>query len=123
MTSRRPGAAVGIGLAAGFISGLLGVGGGVVMVPGFTGLLAMRQRHAVANSLLAIIPIAIVGVVVYLFGAGHPEIHPSLALVLAVGSVVGAPLGAALAYRVPERALRVGLGLISILVAVKLLVG
>lgn len=122
MTGGRRGKAVGIGLAAGFASGLLGVGGGIVLIPGFTGLLSMPQRRAVANSLLAIIPIAIVGVVVYYFGTSRPAIHPSLAIVLAVGSVIGAPLGAALAYRVPERALRVGLGLIMIAAAVRLLV-
>ncbi|HEV3233376.1 MAG TPA: sulfite exporter TauE/SafE family protein [Candidatus Dormibacteraeota bacterium] len=121
LTGRRLLAAVGLGFFAGLSSGLLGIGGGIIMVPGMTALLAMSQRRAVANSLLAIVPISIVGVAVYYLGSGHPQVDLRLAAVLAVGAVIGAPLGAAVAYRVPERALRVTLGALAILAAVRLL--
>jgi uncharacterized protein len=52
--------AVAIGSLSGVIAALCGVGGGVVMVPGFVVLLGMSQKHAVATSLMAMIPTAIV---------------------------------------------------------------
>jgi uncharacterized membrane protein YfcA len=53
--------AIAIGLAGGVIAGLLGVGGGVVFVPGLVIVLGLSQHHAEATSLLAIIPVALVG--------------------------------------------------------------
>jgi uncharacterized protein len=52
---------IAIGLAGGLIAGLLGVGGGVVFVPGLVIVLGLSQHHAEATSLLAIIPVALVG--------------------------------------------------------------
>ena len=111
-TGKRAALAAAIGLAAGYSSGLLGIGGGMILVPALVGFLAMPQRRAVANSLLAIIPISLAGVAAYYFGGTHPAIRLGLAAVLVVGSIVGAPLGTAIAYRVPVRALRIGLGLL-----------
>ena len=53
--------AIAIGLAGGVIAGLLGVGGGVLFVPGLVLFLGLDQHHAEATSLLAIVPVAIVG--------------------------------------------------------------
>jgi uncharacterized membrane protein YfcA len=53
--------AIAIGLAAGVVAGLLGVGGGVLFVPGLVLFLGLDQHHAEATSLLAIVPVAIVG--------------------------------------------------------------
>ncbi len=50
-----------IGLAGGVIAGLLGVGGGVLFVPGLVFFIGLDQHHAEATSLLAIVPVAIVG--------------------------------------------------------------
>ena len=54
--------AVGIGLAAGVTSGMLGVGGGILFVPGLVFFLGLHQLGAESTSLLAIIPVALVGV-------------------------------------------------------------
>ena len=53
--------AIVIGLAGGVVSGLLGVGGGVLFVPGLVIFLSLNQHHAEATSLLAIVPVAAVG--------------------------------------------------------------
>ena len=53
--------AIAIGAAAGVIAGMLGVGGGVLFVPGLVFLVGLGQHEAEATSLLAIIPVAIVG--------------------------------------------------------------
>ncbi|CAN5537670.1 sulfite exporter TauE/SafE family protein [soil metagenome] len=94
---------LGIGLLAGLLSGLFGVGGGTVIVPLLVLVLAYNQRLAAGTSLAAIIPIASVGVISY-------AIHESVAwipgLILAAGAVVGAQIGTWLLPRVPLAALR-----------------
>ena len=55
--------AIAIGVLAGVLAGMLGVGGGVVFVPGLVILLGLDQHAAEATSLLAIIPVAIVGTI------------------------------------------------------------
>lgn len=95
-------ALVGIGVVAGVLSGLFGVGGGVVVVPALMAVLGMDQRRASATSLVAIAPAAVVGAVTY---AVQGEVHWLAALTLAVGSVIGAPLGARLLRTIPLRTL------------------
>jgi uncharacterized membrane protein YfcA len=104
------------------VSGLLGVGGGVVLVPGFMAALAMTQKEAIANSLLAIIPIAVVGAFVYYAGTGEHHVRLDLALAIAAGSVIGAAAGARLAHRVSDRSLRIAFGILLVLVAIRLLI-
>jgi uncharacterized membrane protein YfcA len=91
-----------IGLAAGFLSGLFGVGGGVLIVPGLVLLLALDQRIASGTSLAAIVPMASVGVISYAVGGSVDWIA---ALLLVVGSVVGAQIGSYLLNRIPRKVL------------------
>jgi uncharacterized membrane protein YfcA len=93
---------VAIGVLAGVLSGLFGVGGGVVVVPALMAFLHMDQRSASASSLVAIAPAAVVGAITY---ATQGEVHWLAALTLAVGSVVGAPLGARLLRAISLRVL------------------
>lgn len=97
-------AAVGVGFVGGVVSGLLGVGGGVVMVPGLVLAVGMAQRRAHATSLAAILPIGAIGAVVYAIDGGQVDL--GFAALLAVGAVVGAPLGVRALARIPEGALR-----------------
>lgn len=109
-----------IGLAGGLFSGLLGVGGGVVIVPLLVLWAAYGQRNAHAISLGAIIPISIAGVIT--FGAAG-EIHVWEALALAAGSIVGAQAGARLLARIDERQLKLAFGTFLVLVAALMAVG
>lgn len=93
---------VAIGVLAGVLSGLFGVGGGVIVVPALMAFARMDQRRASATSLVAIAPAAVVGAVTY---AAQGEVHWLAALTLAVGSVIGAPLGARLLRALPLRVL------------------
>jgi uncharacterized protein len=95
-------ALVAIGVVAGVLSGLFGVGGGVVVVPALMAFAGMDQRRASATSLVAIAPAAVVGAVTY---AVQGEVHWLAALMLAIGSVVGAPIGARLLRTIPLGAL------------------
>ena len=106
-----------IGLAAGVVAGLLGVGGGALFVPALTIGLGLSQVDAEATSLLAIIPVALVGAWRQR-AKGHGEVRTGLQLGLL--AVVGAAAGAAIANAVPERALEIGFAVLILIVAVQL---
>jgi uncharacterized membrane protein YfcA len=97
-----------IGGAGGLLSGLLGVGGGVVMVPLLVLRAGYRQREAHAMSLGAIIPISLASVIIY--GVAG-QVRVGYALALTLGSVFGARLGAGLLARIQERPLKIAFGL------------
>jgi uncharacterized membrane protein YfcA len=109
-----------IGLAGGLFSGLLGVGGGVVMVPLLVLWAGYGQRDAHAVSLGAIIPISAAGALA--FGAAG-EIRVWEALALAAGSIAGAQVGARLLARADERKLKLAFGFLLIVVAATMAVG
>lgn len=94
---------VGIGLLAGLLSGLFGVGGGTVIVPFLVLFLRFDQRLAAGTSLAAIVPIATVGVISY---AVHGSVAWIPALLLAAGAVVGAQIGTWLLPRLSLTVLR-----------------
>lgn len=94
---------IGIGLTAGLLSGLFGVGGGTVIVPLLVLLLGFNQRLAAGTSLGAIVPTASVGVISYALSDSVAWIP---ALLLAGGAVVGAQIGTRLLPRVSQTVLR-----------------
>jgi uncharacterized membrane protein YfcA len=103
-----------IGLGGGVLSGLLGVGGGVIMVPLLVFWAGFRQRQAHAISLGAIIPISVAGIATY--GVAG-EVRYWQALGLAAGSIVGARIGAGFLARIDERLLKLVFGLFLVGVA------
>jgi uncharacterized protein len=104
-----------IGLAGGVLSGLLGVGGGIVMVPLLVLWAGYAQRDAHALSLGAIIPISLAGVATY--GVAG-EVRVGYALALAIGAVAGARIGAGLLTRLDEDVLKFAFGAFLVGVAV-----
>lgn len=86
------------GLVAGFLSGTIGIGGGLLFVPTMTVGARISQAVAQGTSLIAIVPTAIVGGVTH-FWQGNVLVHP--ALWMAGGGVLGAVLGAVVALEVP----------------------
>ncbi len=91
--------AAGLGLAAGFVGGLFGVGGGVVVVPGLVLWLHMAQHRAHATSLAAIVASASAALVPF---ALDGEVDWPAALALFAGAGFGAFAGARLVGRIPE---------------------
>lgn len=106
-----------IGGAGGLLSGLLGVGGGLVMVPLLVLWAGYRQRDAHAMSLGAIIPISLASVIT--FGAAG-QVRVGYAIALAAGSIVGARVGVGLLARIGERPLKVAFGLFAAAVSILL---
>lgn len=107
-----------IGLAAGVLSGLLGVGGGIVMVPLLVGVVGLSQHSAHATSLAALVPIAAVGAVKF---AAEGSVDYRIAALLALGALLGAPLGAALMARAKEGVLKTLFGILMVAVGAQLL--
>jgi uncharacterized protein len=106
--------AVVIGLVGGVVAGLLGVGGGALFVPALTIGLGLSQLDAEATSLLAIIPVALVGAVRQR-ARGNVDVRTGVVLgVIAVG---GALAGVVIANAVPERGLEIGFGVFLLFVA------
>ena len=110
---------IGIGLAAGLLSGLFGVGGGTVIVPMLVLLLRFDQRRAAGTSLAAIVPTAAVGVISY---AMHGSVAWTPALILAAFAVAGAQIGTWLLARLPQNAVRWGFIAFLVFVIVMLFV-
>jgi len=110
-------AAIAIGLAAGVVAGLLGVGGGVLFVPGLVLLLGLDQHQAEATSLLAIIPVAIVGTYNQ---DRYGNVRRADALLLGMLSLAGAGAGVALANALSGELLRDGFAILMMLVAFQL---
>jgi hypothetical protein len=89
----------GVGLAAGTLGSLVGVGGGVIVVPALMTFAGLDARQATGTSIAVIVPTMIVAL--WRRGAqGH--VTWTLAAICAVGAVAGAFVGAALAGRLPE---------------------
>ena len=110
------------GIFAGFLAGLLGVGGGFIMLPLLVLWARLPQHRANGTSLLAIVPIALVGALVYYFGGAHPSVDLGFALLLVIGGVAGASLGARVVNRVPEAALKAAVAALLAAVGLKELV-
>ncbi len=110
-------ALIAIGLCAGVVAGLLGVGGGVLFVPGLVIVLGLGQHEAEATSLLAIVPVAIVGTIRQ---DGYNNVRREDALLIGLLSIAGVAAGVALANALSGTVLRIGFALLMVLVAVQL---
>ena len=107
-----------LGLVAGVLSGLFGVGGGILFVPVLVAL-GLGQVEASATSLLAIVPTAGVGI---WRQARYGNLRVKPALVLGVASLAGVEAGVQLATALPEHILRKLFGVLLLGVAAQLAV-
>ena len=110
-------AVLAIGFVAGMAAGLLGIGGGALFVPALVLFLGFSQLEAQATSLLAIVPVALVG-------AARQHRYGNLrvrdGLVMGVLATAGAAGGVALANALPERALEISFAMLQFVVAAQL---
>jgi uncharacterized membrane protein YfcA len=106
---------IAVGAGSGFVAGLLGVGGGVVMVPVFTRLLRIPVKEAIASSLVAVAIFSIPALVTHAV-LGH--INWAYAVLLIIGTVPGAQIGARVTVGASERTVRTLAGLFFVTLAV-----
>jgi uncharacterized membrane protein YfcA len=109
--------ALAIGLAAGIVAGLLGVGGGVLFVPGLVIFMGLNQHQAEATSLLAIVPVAMLGTYRQ---DRYGNVERRDALLLGVLSLAGAASGVALANALTGAVLRDAFAGLMVIVAAQL---
>jgi uncharacterized protein len=108
------------GIFVGTVSGLVGVGGGVVMVPLMELGIGLTTRQAVSTSLAVVMFAGIVGAAGYVAtGFRAPQQLLSLPS-MKVGSVIGAPLGVRTRDWLPESVVRIGFGVFMVIVALRL---
>ena len=106
-----------LGLVAGVLGGLLGVGGGVLFVPGLVVILGLSQHQAEATSLLAIVPVALVGA---LTQDRYGNVRRADALQIGLLSIVGVAGGVALANILSGAVLRTAFALLMLVIAAQL---
>lgn len=104
-----------VGAGAGFLAGVLGVGGGIVMMPAFTTLLKIPIKVAVASSLVAVAIFSVPALVTHAL-LGH--INWAFALLLVVGVVPGAQVGSHLTIGSSDRTVRIAFGAFLTVLAV-----
>ena len=106
-----------VGLFAGVLAGLFGVGGGILFVPTLTLVLGLTQLHAEATSLLAILPTSIAGA---WRQRRYGNVRWRAALVVGLAAVAGVEGGVQLAEALPEHVLRRLFGVLMLAVAAQL---
>ncbi|MDP4175689.1 MAG: sulfite exporter TauE/SafE family protein [Bacteroidota bacterium] len=110
-----------LGLAAGVLSGLVGVGGGILIVPALVFICGMTQHQAQGTSLAVLIPpVGLLAAMTY-YKQGFLDLR--IAGLICIGFVVGALYGAKLAISIPEDMLKKVFGIFLLLAAVKMIFG
>jgi uncharacterized membrane protein YfcA len=108
-----------IGLAAGMLGGMVGIGGGLVIVPALMYFLAFSQHQAQGTSLgLLVLPVAFLAVINY-YKSGYVDFR--VVGLLAIGFVVGSYFGSKMALSVPQLTLKRIFAIFMILIALKML--
>ena len=107
-----------IGLGSGVLSGIFGIGGGLVIVPGLIVLMGMTVKQAAGTSLAALLlPVGILGALEY-WRAGQIDVR--VAVILALGLLIGAFFGARLALGLPSELVQRAFGVLLVVVGVRL---
>jgi uncharacterized protein len=107
-----------IGLVAGVMSGLFGVGGAVLLVPAFVFLLGMSQHQAQGTALAVLLPPIFIFAVIKYYQHGFVQVK--LAMIVALAFALGAYGGAVLAQIIPDALLRRAFGIFLILMGLRM---
>lgn len=109
-----------IGLTAGILSGLLGIGGGIILVPALLYLLGFTQHQAQGTTLaLMVPPIGFLAALEY-YRRGHTDLRA--ALFICLGFLIGGFLGARLAHQLPGPLLTRIFGIMMLVMAVRMII-
>lgn len=109
-----------VGLMAGFLSGLLGIGGGVIIVPALVLLLGFAMRTAIGTSLAIVVPTALAGAILH-FREGNLQL--GIVLYVSIAAVAGSRLGVYLTTIMSNLTLRKVFGVVMLLIALRMILG
>ena len=108
-----------IGLFSGMLGGMVGIGGGIVIVPALIYFLGFSQLNAQGTSLaLIMFPVGVLGVINY-YKQGHIDFN--IVFILAIGFVVGSFLGSKFAMNIPQAFVKKSFAMLMIIIAMKML--
>ncbi len=107
-----------IGIAAGILAGLVGVGGGIIIVPALVYFFGMDQHMAQGTSLAVLLPPTGLFAFIQYYRAGHVDVK--MAALIIVGLLIGGWLGGGWAQQISGPALRKGFAVMMMLAAVKM---
>ena len=108
-----------IGIAAGMLSGMVGVGGGIIIVPALVYFMKFTQHQAQGTSIgLILLPVGILAVIQYY---KHGDINVPAVFILAIGFVVGSFFGSKLALSLPEQTVKKIFAILMVIIAIKML--
>ncbi len=108
-----------VGLVAGFLSGLIGIGGGVIIVPALVLFLGFTQKEAQGTSLgILLLPVGILAVIQY-YKQGYMNVN--YVLIVALSFVIGGFLGSKLALGISDEKMKKIFAIIMMLIAIKML--
>ncbi len=108
-----------VGVCAGILGGLVGVGGGIIIVPALVYFLGFSQLNAQGTSLaLIMFPVGILGVLQY-YKQGHVDFH--IVLYLAIGFVAGSLIGSKISLSLPQETVKKIFAILMIIIAIKML--
>ena len=108
-----------VGVAAGILGGLVGIGGGIIVVPSLIYFLNFSQKSAQGTSLgLLLLPVGIFGVLEY-YKQGHVDLK--IVVILAAGFLAGSYFGSKIALSLPQETVKKIFAILIIILAIKML--
>jgi uncharacterized membrane protein YfcA len=108
-----------IGIAAGFLGGMVGIGGGLIIVPALVLLLGITQHNAQGISLtMMLFPVGILGVMNY-YKRGYVDFR--YAALIAVGFLLGSYIGSKFSLSLPEDTVKKVFAILMIILAIRML--
>jgi len=110
-----------LGLITGFMAGMLGIGGGIIVIPALVMIMGFSQQSAQGTSLAMMIPPVGIFAVMNYYKAGHVDLK--VAAILACVFIIGSIFGSKLAVKIPQDVLKKVFGVFVIVVAMKMLFG
>ncbi len=109
---------LGLGLSAGVLSGLIGIGGGIIIVPALVYFFGMDQKTAQGTSLAVLLPPTGLLAFIRYYKAGHVDIK--IGILIVVGLLIGGWFGGGFAQALPQMTVRRIFAVVLLLVAVKM---
>lgn len=105
-----------LGLVAGTLSGMFGIGGGTILIPGLVFLAGLTQHEAQGTTLaIMLLPIGLLAVMKY-YHSGH--VHLYAAVFICLGFLIGGLLGASIAESISSLLLKKAFGVFLLLIAI-----
>ena len=109
---------IAIGLTAGILSGLLGIGGGIILVPALVYLLGLTQHQAQGTTLVLMVPP--IGLLAALKYYSQGNVKLAIAVFVCIGFFFGGLVGASFAQKIDDAVLRKVFGLVMLAISVRM---